>query len=576
MRSNFKTVIGFVERILEKLNVEENKDQVSVVQYSNEPTAEFFLNTHKTKQSVTDNVQALRHKGGRPLNTGAALSYVKDEIFASSSGSRRQQGVPQILILLTGGPSRDEIRDAVVNLKDVGVNTFVVGIKNADILEMQSVSQEPTKAFLVADSSSLTDIEQKLILAIGKSESPVNTSGSRGKNCFNANAQFDTLPASQMNIIDVVFLLDGSDDSQQRFPDITDFVERIVRDLDIDVNGDHVAVAQYSNSAEINFNLNRYVTEKDVLEAVQSLSHKGGYPNNIGAALKYVREHAFSPESGSRLKEGVPQILILLSGDRSRDDIRTPVKMIKETGIMVISIGTTDADTLELQTISKEPKFGKFFKVKETFLFQQKTLQAVTCYSKKKDVVFLIDGSFDSRSGFEEIRNFVKGIVEILKVGNNGDKVAVVQYSRVATVNFYLNSYSSRSDVLNSIRTIYHKFGRPLNTGKALEFVRDHVFAASVGGRPTESVLQYLFIFSGGRSGDDVRGPAHSLKKNGIVTFCFGTKNADTLEMQTISFTPAHYFFVPDYKSLQNIKESVKDRMEQSEEIAQIENVGKQ
>lgn len=201
MRSNFKTVIGFVERILEKLNVEENKDRVSVVQYSNEPTAEFFLNTHKTKQSVTDNVQALRHKGGRPLNTGAALSYVKDEIFASSSGSRRQQGVPQILILLTGGPSRDEIRDAVVNLKDVGVNTFVVGIKNADILEMQSVSQEPTKAFLVADSSSLTDIEQKLILAIGKSESPVNTSGSRGKNCFNANAQFDTLPASQMNIM---------------------------------------------------------------------------------------------------------------------------------------------------------------------------------------------------------------------------------------------------------------------------------------------------------------------------------------------------------------------------------------
>uniref|UniRef100_A0A3P9GY31 VWFA domain-containing protein n=1 Tax=Oryzias latipes TaxID=8090 RepID=A0A3P9GY31_ORYLA len=407
---------------------------------------------------------------------------------------------------------------------------------------------------------------------------------------------------------DIVFMLDGSDDSQQRFRDITDFVERIVRDLNIDVNGDHVAVAQYSNSAEINFNLNRYVTEKDVLEAVQSLSHKGGYPNNIGAALEYVREHAFSLESGSRLKEGVPQILILLSGDRSRDDIRTPVKMIKETGIMAISIGTTDADTLELQTISKEPKyalsvtdyeelptvlqdvlsllketsnpivqmgnttrFGKFFKVEETFLFQQKTLQAVTCY-----VVFLIDGSFDSRSGFEEIRNFVKWIVEILKVENNGDKVAVVQYSRVATVNFYLNSYSSRSDVLNSIRTIYHKFGRPLNTGKALEFVRDHVFAASVGGRPTESVLQYLFIFSGGRSGDDVRGPAQSLKKNGIVTFCFGTKNADTLEMQTISFTPAHYFFVPDYKTLHNIKESVKERMEKTDEIQTIENVGKQ
>uniref|UniRef100_A0A8C7ZK59 VWFA domain-containing protein n=1 Tax=Oryzias sinensis TaxID=183150 RepID=A0A8C7ZK59_9TELE len=409
---------------------------------------------------------------------------------------------------------------------------------------MQSVSQEPTKAFLVADSSSLTDIEQKLILAIGKSESPVNTSGSRGKNCFNANAQFDTLPASQMNIM------------------------------------------QH----------HQYLFEIP-LQRKKGLSHKGGYPNNIGAALEYVCEHAFSPESGSRLKEGVPQILILLSGDRSRDDIRTPVKMIKETGIMAISIGTTDADTLELQTISKEPKYALSVTdyeelptvlqdvlslLKETsnpIVQMGNTTRFGNIFISAKDtadVVFLIDGSFDSRSGFEEIRNFVKGIVEILKVGNNGDKVAVVQYSRVATVNFYLNSYSSRSDVLNSIRTIYHKFGRPLNTGKALEFVRDHVFAASVGGRPTKSVLQYLFIFSGGRSGDDVRGPAQSLRKNGIVTFCFGTKNADTLEMQTISFTPAHYFFVPDYKSLHNIKESVKERMEQTDEIAKIENVGKQ
>lgn len=159
---------------------------------------------------------------------------------------------------------------------------------------------------------------------------------------------------------DIVFLLDGSDDSQQRFIYITDFVERIVRDLNIDVNGDHVAVVQYSNSAEINFNLSRYVTENDVLKAIKGLNHKGGYPHNIGAALEYVLEHVFSPESGSRLKEGVPQILILLSGDRSRDDIRTPVKLLKETGILVIAVGTTDADTLELQTISEEPKYALF------------------------------------------------------------------------------------------------------------------------------------------------------------------------------------------------------------------------
>lgn len=155
---------------------------------------------------------------------------------------------------------------------------------------------------------------------------------------------------------DVVFLLDGSDDSQRRFPDIVDFVQRIIRGLNVDANGDRVAVAQYSNTAEMNFNLNHYVSESDILDAVRGLTHKGGYPKNIGAALQFVREQAFTPESGSRLHQGVPQILILLSGGRSGDDIRTPVRKLKETGVISVVIGTTDADTLELQTISHEPK----------------------------------------------------------------------------------------------------------------------------------------------------------------------------------------------------------------------------
>lgn len=181
--------------------------------------------------------------------------------------------------------------------------------------------------------------------------------------------------------------------------------------------------------------------------------------------------------------------------------------------------------------------------------------------SKKSDVVFLIDGSYDSRNGFEEIRAFIQRIVENLNVSHNGDQVAVVQYSRDSTANFYLNSYSYKNDVLNSIRTMRHKLGRPLNIGKALEFVRDHVFAASVGGRGAEMASQYLYIFSGGRSGDDVRGPAQMLKVKGIKTLSIGTKNADTLEMQTISYTPGHYFNVPNFDNLQHIYTSVETKL---------------
>lgn len=195
--------------------------------------------------------------------------------------------------------------------------------------------------------------------------------------------------------------------------------------------------------------------------------------------------------------------------------------------------------------------------------------------SNKRDVTFLIDGSYDSGTGFEEIRGFIEKIVESLNLEESRDQVAVVQYSRDATVNFYLNSYSSKNDVLNSIGTMRHKLGRPLNLGKALEFVKDNVFSASVGGRGAESVPQYLYVFSGGRADDDVRGPAQFLRENGIKTICIGTKNADTLEMQTVSFTPAHFFNVKSFHHLENIFVPVQGTLRGVQGTTEFPSIGK-
>lgn len=174
----------FVERMVEKLNVDENKDRVSVVQYSREPAVEFYLNTHQTEQNVAGNVKILRHRGGRPRNTGAALHYVKDNVFTASSGSRHQQGVPQILVLFTGGRSSDDVRNAVENLKRSGVMVFVVGTKNADALEIQSMSQEPSHAFFAADTPALSDIGQQILSTIKKGGNTAFTPALYGKTCM--------------------------------------------------------------------------------------------------------------------------------------------------------------------------------------------------------------------------------------------------------------------------------------------------------------------------------------------------------------------------------------------------------
>lgn len=170
--------------------------------------------------------------------------------------------------------------------------------------------------------------------------------------------------------------------------------------------------------------------------------------------------------------------------------------------------------------------------------------------SVKRDVVFLVDGSDDTKNGFEAIRAFVQKVVENFNIAESGDKVALVQYSRDAMANFYLNSYSTKTEVQNSIRSVKHKAGRPLNSGAALQFIKDYIFTPSSGGRHLEGAHQILYIFSGGRSNDDIRGASQALRESKIIVFTFGTRNADALELQTMSSTPAYSFYVPDFNIL--------------------------
>lgn len=155
-----------------------------------------------------------------------------------------------------------------------------------------------------------------------------------------------------------MFLLDGSDDTQSGFAAMKDFVQRVVEALSVGENNDRVSVVQYSRDPQIDFSLNTFTDKQDVLEAVELLSHKGGSPLKTGVALDYVRNNAFTFTSGSRHQEGVPQILILLSGGRSKDNVASAAAALKQDRIIAFCVGTRDADILEHQTIAYNPSYA--------------------------------------------------------------------------------------------------------------------------------------------------------------------------------------------------------------------------
>uniref|UniRef100_A0A8C7CLH3 VWFA domain-containing protein n=1 Tax=Oncorhynchus kisutch TaxID=8019 RepID=A0A8C7CLH3_ONCKI len=533
-RSGFPAMRDFVQRVVETLGVDENKDRVAVVQYSRDPAAQFYLNTYTTKGEILNTVRGLRHKGGRPLNTGAALQYVRDNVLTASSGSRRTEGVPQLLILLSGGRSFDNVDTPASALKELGVLIFGIGTRSSDSRELQRISHDPSYALSVSDFTDLPNIQQQLLSSV---ESVV----------------IDVTPESTTDLVDhdtsrkdVVFLVDGSDGTRNGFPAMRDFVQRVVGKLNVGGDKDRVSVVQYGRDQEVHFYLNTYTTKEDILNTVRSLRHRGGRPLNTGAALQYVRDNVLTASSGSRSQEGVPQMLILLSGGRSSDNVDIPASALKDSGVLIFGIGTRNSSR-EVQGIATDPSFSQS-------VSEFTDLPSVQEHIARKDVVFLLDGSDGTRNGFPAMRDFVQRVVEKLTVEENRDRVSVVQYSRESEAHFYLNTYTTKEDVVNTVRGLKHKGGRPLNTGAALQYVRDNVFIASSGSRRLEGVPQILILLNGGRSFDNVDTPASALKELGVLVFGIGTRSSDSRELQKISYDPSYALSVSEFTDLPNVQ----------------------
>lgn len=175
----------------------------------------------------------------------------------------------------------------------------------------------------------------------------------------------------------------------------------------------------------------------------------------------------------------------------------------------------------------------------------------------KRDIVFLLDGSDNTRDGFTDIKSFVKNIVGRLYVDEGFDRVSVVQFADRPTVGFHLNSHKTKSDNMNAIDNLAHKGGRRLNVGAALQFVRHRVFTSSTGSRRLEGVPQTLILLTSKPSADSVKGPAFALKEHEIVAVGVGVADANLAELEMIEFKPGFAFKVTDFSSLNSIQTQV-------------------
>uniref|UniRef100_A0A3Q3LK55 VWFA domain-containing protein n=1 Tax=Mastacembelus armatus TaxID=205130 RepID=A0A3Q3LK55_9TELE len=138
--TNLPYVRDFIINVVNQLDVRPDRVQIGLLQFAERPKIEFYLNTYQNRQDVVNAISQLRLTGGSVLNTGAAMNHAFTTMFLPSAGSRRMQGIQQVLILITGGPAQDEVKNVADQLALGGVLTFTVSSGQADAELLKSVA----------------------------------------------------------------------------------------------------------------------------------------------------------------------------------------------------------------------------------------------------------------------------------------------------------------------------------------------------------------------------------------------------------------------------------------------------
>nr|XP_037838927.1 collagen alpha-1(XX) chain [Chlorocebus sabaeus]XP_037838928.1 collagen alpha-1(XX) chain [Chlorocebus sabaeus] len=138
--SHFQQVKDFLASVIAPFEIGPDKVQVGLTQYSGDAQTEWNLNSFGTKEQVLAAVHRLRYKGGNTF-TGLALTHVLGQNLQPAAGLRPEAA--KVVILVTDGKSQDDVHAAARVLRDLGVNIFAVGVKNADEAELRLLASPP-------------------------------------------------------------------------------------------------------------------------------------------------------------------------------------------------------------------------------------------------------------------------------------------------------------------------------------------------------------------------------------------------------------------------------------------------
>lgn len=255
--------------------------------------------------------------------------------------------------------------------------------------------------------------------------------------------------------MDVAIVLDGSN-SIYPWPDVRNFLIKLLENLDIGPDKTRVSIMQYSEDLSFLYNFTSDQNKDKVLSAASNIEQKTGLETNTFKALDNVRQTAFLPENGGR--PGATKVLVVVTDGESADGHKGQEVIgrcnrdgIIRFGIAILKQGADIKKFIEeIELIASTPT--------ENYMFNVSSEQAlVNIASTLGDRIFNIEGTSQgqefqlemSQVGFSAHQTNKKDLIILGAVGAYGWSGTVVHQTAGKSHIFHKNAFEKILDDRN-------------------------------------------------------------------------------------------------------------------------------
>lgn len=188
-------------------------------------------------------------------------------------------------------------------------------------------------------------------------------------------------------------------------------------------------------------------------------------------------------------------------------------------------------------------------------------LLPTACYAQV-DLVFIMDASTSitwiNSGNWDIMKNFVKVIAGAFPIAQDATRVSVIKFSDGASVEFFLDQFSTSSEVSAAIDRISHTGGET-NLPAALELLRVDVLDPRRGDR--QNIKNIAIVITDGQTNvneDRLETEIQMAKDANIEIFAIGiTEDIKEEQLNLIASNPDQTFRATDFGVLDNILSDV-------------------